>query len=323
MGKPHAPRAGSMQYWPRKRARRSHARIRNHNPTAKAAGIVGFAGYKTGMTHIIIVDNRPTSMTKGEEISVPVTVVECPELYVYGIRAYRKDFAEGYKAISEVVAKSPKSLSRRGTFAKKASSKELQTEGAEFIRLLVATQPEKTGLDKKTADYFEMEVAGSLEEQIAFAKEHLGKELPVTTGISEMDIVDVHAITKGKGFQGPVKRFGVTFRSHKSEKVIRGPANLGAWTGNRSYRVAHAGQMGYHQRIDLSKQVLAITDADNVQVDGGYVRLGQPKAQVVLIKGSIPGPKKRLVKFTPAMRKSQRAYKEKPEIVHISTRSQQ
>jgi len=323
MGKPHAPRAGSMQYWPRKRAQRSQARLRNHNSKAKENGIVGFAGYKIGMTHIIVVDNRGASMTKGEEISIPVTVVECPELFVYGIRAYKKDLVEGYKVQSEIVTKSTKSLSRRGTFAKKASSKELNTEGAVFLRLLVATQPEKTGLDKKTADYFELEIAGSLEEQVEFAKEHLGKELPITSGLNELDVVDVHAITKGKGFQGPVKRFGVTFRSHKSEKVIRGPANLGAWTGNRSYRVAHAGQMGYHQRIDLSKQVLAITTADKVQVDGGFVRLGQPKTNVILIKGSIPGPKKRLVKFTPAARKLQRAFKEKPEIIEISTKSQQ
>ena len=323
MAKRHAPRAGSMQYWPRKRARRSHARIRDHKTGLKESGPAGFAGYKIGMTHITIVDNRPNSMTKGEEIALPVTIIECPSLYVYGIRAYAQDPVEGLKAVSEAVVKSTKELSRRGPYAKKNSSKELDTKGAAFIRLLVATQPQKSGLDKKTSELFEIGLAGSIEEQEAYAKEHLGKEISLTDAIKELDILDVHAITKGKGFQGPVKRFGVSLRHHKSEKGVRGPANVGAWTGNRSYRVAHAGQMGYHQRIDLSKQVLSITDAESVMIKGGYVRLGQPKSQVMIIKGSIPGPKKRLIKFTPASRPLQRAFKEPITIIEISTKSQQ
>jgi len=44
-------------------------------------------------------------------------------------------------------------------------------------------------------------------------------------------MVDSKTFTKGKGFQGPVKRFGISLRSHKSEKVIRGPGSLGPWKG--------------------------------------------------------------------------------------------
>ena len=52
MGRERNPRHGSMSVWPRKRARRMHARIRSWL-SIKDAKPVGFAGYKVGMTHLI------------------------------------------------------------------------------------------------------------------------------------------------------------------------------------------------------------------------------------------------------------------------------
>src|SRR5690349_18015788 len=83
------PRAGSMQVWPRKRASRQYPRIRSW-PASTEKKILGFAGYKVGMTHILHVDNIKTSKSKGEEIFAPVTVVECPPLKVSSIRLYSK-----------------------------------------------------------------------------------------------------------------------------------------------------------------------------------------------------------------------------------------
>ena len=93
----HKPRAGSMQFWPRKRARKPVARVRSWASTDKAQ-LLGFAGYKVGMTHVIAEDNRPKSLTKGEKISVPVSVIECPALKIASVRLYKnKKVLSGYK----------------------------------------------------------------------------------------------------------------------------------------------------------------------------------------------------------------------------------
>ena len=77
MTKAHKPRLGSMQFWPRKRARHSVARIRSWAESKKAKP-QAFIGYKVGMTHLLVVDNRPKSITKGDKIASPVTIIECP-----------------------------------------------------------------------------------------------------------------------------------------------------------------------------------------------------------------------------------------------------
>ena len=309
-----------MQFWPRVRAKRRFARVRSHNESAVEKGPVGFAGYKAGMTHVTVVDNRKNSLTNGEELAVPVTIIEVPDLFVYGVRSYVHG-EDGLRVLGEKVVKAPKELRRRGPFAKKAVGEIAQN--ADFIRLIVSTKPHETATSQKTPNVFELALGGSLDEQRAYAEEVLGKSISAKDAITPLDLVDVRAITKGKGFQGPVKRFGVSLRSHKSEKGQRGPANLGAWTGNRSYRVAHAGQMGYHQRLDLTKQVLAILDASSVQIDGGIPGYGQPKSTVMLIAGSVPGTRRRLIRFTPAVRDVKTKFTAEPEIVEIGTRSQQ
>ena len=115
----------------------------------------------------------------------------------------------------------------------------------------------------------------------------------------------MHAITKGKGFQGPVKRFGVAIRNHKSEKTVRGPGSLGGWISQAHvmYRVAHAGQMGMHQRTHYNNLLLKIgTNPEEINPKGGFVRFGNVKSSYVLIKGSIPGPAKRIIKLTKSIR---------------------
>ena len=84
------PRSGSMQYWPRKRAKSHLARIRSWDK-GKEVKPLCFAGYKAGMTHVIMTDNRASTKTKGMDIFTPVTVIECPPMKVYSIRLYKKD----------------------------------------------------------------------------------------------------------------------------------------------------------------------------------------------------------------------------------------
>ena len=50
----------------------------------------------------------------------------------------------------------------------------------------------------------------------------IGKEIIIDEVFKEGAFLDVHGVTKGKGFQGPVKRHGIMLRHHKSEKSRRG-----------------------------------------------------------------------------------------------------
>ena len=170
-------------------------------------------------------------------------------------------------------------------------------------------------------DYIDKEASDINAQQI---KEHLDKEISVQDLYGEGDLVDLHAVTKGKGFQGAVKRFGIGLKSHKSEKGRRTPGSLGGWKGHAHfmYRIAHAGQTGYHQRVQYNNMILKIGDApEEVNQKGGIINYGEVKNTYVLIKGTVPGPKKRLIVLTKAIRtkKTQAA----PTVKTVSTKSKQ
>ncbi|MBW2996910.1 50S ribosomal protein L3 [Candidatus Woesearchaeota archaeon] len=324
MPKAHNPRHGSMQVWPRVRAKRIYPSV-NRFSTAKEAKLMGFAGYKAGMTHIIITDGRKNSMTKGEDISIPVTVVECPPVRIAGARLYKKKY-KTLQAAGDFLAKADKEMARKITVPKKASNKidAVKPEDYDDLRVLVQTQPKMTGTGKKKPEFFEMCVGGSKEDKLNFVKENLGKELSVKDVFAEGQAVDIHAVTKGKGFQGPVKRFGIKVRTRKSEKTKRGPGSLGDWKHKMTWRVAHAGQMGFHNRIDYNKQIMMIgDDVGKVNIAGGFVRYGQLKNTYLLIKGSIPGPSKRIIRLETAMRPNKKIEQAPQTVQYISTRSNQ
>ncbi|MEM4267299.1 MAG: 50S ribosomal protein L3 [Candidatus Woesearchaeota archaeon] len=297
------PRHGSMQYWPRKRAKREYPKVRHYATVDKAIPL-GFAGYKVGMTHVMCIDNRKFSKTKGEEISIPVTIIECPPLKIFSIRFYKKT-ADGFKLLKEVVAKPDKELSRKVVLPKKQHDVKFVPEDYDDIRINVYTQPRLTGVGKKKPDMFELQIGGKLDTKLKYAQENLGKEIHVKDIFKEGMLVDVHAVTKGKGFQGPVKRFGVQIRSHKAEKTKRGPGSLGAWNaqGHIMYRVAHAGQMGYHTRTEYNKQLLKIGDKpDEINREGGFLHYGKIRNPYLFVKGSVQGPAKRLVRLCYSIR---------------------
>ena len=299
MPRTRQPRAGSMQFWPRVRAKHSYARIRNW-PVSNSAKLLGFAGYKVGMTHLLINDNRSSSLTKGTEIFCPATIVECPPLNAASIMFY-KNTINGQKLVSE-------------------------SNDFDFIRLLCHTQPKLTGIGKKKPETFEVAIGGQKDQQLANAKEKLGKEISINEVFKEGQLLDMHSVTKGKGFQGPVKRFGVQLRHHKSEKSRRNPGSLGAWNaqGHIMWRTAHAGKMGYHLRTEYNKLLVKIGNkADEINANGGFVNYGIIKNPYIILKGSIAGAQKRLIRFTEAIRVNKAIPKEAPQIAYISTESKQ
>jgi large subunit ribosomal protein L3 len=167
-------------------------------------------------------------------------------------------------------------------------------------------------------------LGGNITDKFNYVKENAEKEIYLTSVFKEGEFVDLKSVTKGKGFQGPVKRFGISLRQSKSEKSIRNPGSLGPWKaqGHIMYRVAHAGKMGFHLRTEMNKQILKIiNDPKEVTPSGGFLRYGSIKSPCILIKGSVGGSKKRLIVLQKPMRKHKTS--EAPTIQEISTASKQ
>ena len=288
------PRAGSLAYWPRKRAKRIYPRVTAYPETEKAK-VLGFAAYKAGMTHVILFDNRKDSLTSGQEISVPITVLDCPPLKILGIRAYRET-TKGLKVSTEMWTKDlPKELKRK---LKIIPKNEKLPEEASRIALIVSTQPLLSAMGKKTPEVFEIGVGGKdSKEKIDFAKNLLGKEISIKDVMKEGELVDTIAITKGKGMAGPVKRFGVKTQSRRTAQKDRHVGSIGSQTPGRvRWMVAMAGQLGFQKRTEINKRILKIGEkGEEVTPKGGFNRYGIIKGNYMLVEGSVPGPTKRLI----------------------------
>jgi large subunit ribosomal protein L3 len=328
MPKRHHPRRGSMGYSPRKRARAETPHIKSWPEGGNKPKIQGFLGYKAGMTHAFIVDYRPTSTTSGREVIMPVSVVETPPIKIAAVRAYEKTI-NGLQTTGEIWSeKLDSELSKRLTLKKKDKKKNWNfLKDADEIRVLVYTQPKLvTSIPKKIPEIREMRVSGgSIEEQVEYTKKILGKELKVNDAVTEGDMLDIIAVTKGKGFQGHIKRWGVKLLTHKNSKHRRMIGTAGSWHPNWvQTTVPQAGQMGYHQRTEYNKRILKIGEkGEDINPTGGFPHYGLIRNSYVLIHGSIPGPTKRLVSMRDAIRYKRGVEVEKPEISYISTTSKQ
>jgi large subunit ribosomal protein L3 len=294
------PRRGSLAYWPRKRARRIYPHLTVYPKTEKAK-ILAFAGYKAGMTHAIVIDNRKDSITFGQEVAIPVTVLDCPPLKVVGIRAYTNT-TKGLKVLSEAWAKDlPKDISRKVKIKKadanKISEIEKELDKISKLRLIVSTQPKLSGIGKKKPEIFEIEIGGKdNKEKIDLAKQLLGKEITASDVFKEGELVDVVAVAKGKGTAGPVKRFGIKIQVRHAKKKRRHVGTVGPETPARVlFSVPMAGQLGFQTRTEFNKRIIKIGDGKEITPKGGFKRYGVIKSNYVLLEGSVPGSKKRLV----------------------------
>lgn len=332
MAKIHRPRRGSLAFSPRKRAKSEVPRIRSWLEDDRAR-VAGFAGYKAGMTHIMMTDDRPRSLTEGMEISVPVTVLEVPPMNVVAVRVY-ENYNGGLRPAGEAWAEntSPE-LSRAVTVPKKTrgtSMEDLQGLGDAIadVRIVAHTNPALvSGVPKKTPELMEMPVSGGpMSERLKFASGLLGQQVPVSSVFDLGDLVDVTAITKGKGTQGPVRRWGIAIakRKHARTGKKRHVGNLGPWHPARiSWRVPQLGQMGYHQRTEYNKRLMFIgMDGAEITPDGGFPGYGVVRNQYILVKGSLPGPIKRLVRMRHALRPGMNFVKA-PSFLHVSKESKQ
>ncbi len=283
------------------------------------------------MTHAFIVDYRKRSTTAGQEVSVPVTVVEVPPLRIVGARLYARN-PYGMRVVSEVWG-SPlaEELGRRIPTHPSSPSAALEafaTTNAHEVRLIAHTQPQLiTGTSSKTPRIFELRVSGEkFEERRAFALEQLGRELAADQLTKEGEFVDVLGVTKGFGFQGHTQRWGVKLQPRKNSKHRRMIGTLGPHNPSFvTYRIPQAGQQGYHRRTQFNMRVLKVVRdprADPITPAGGFPHYGEVRSACLVLHGSLPGPAKRLLRFRTPMR-SHVSSVEKVDLRYFSTRSKQ
>ena len=194
------------------------------------------------------------------------------------------------------------------------------------LRMIMATQPRLAKRGKKAPDLIEVKIGGgSIKDRFEYGKKILGSEVKVADFIKEGQAVDAIGVTKGKGIQGPVKRWGIRRKFHKSRKTVRQVGSIGAWTPHFvMYSVPRAGQMGFHQRTEYNKLVIKVgNNGSEVTPKGGFLRYGVINSDYVMVKGSVPGTTNRLVVIRLAARPPPEARVPAPKLEYLSVTSPQ
>jgi len=298
-----------MAHRPRKRAKSQNASV-CWQP-AEEKRVLGFPGYKVGMSHVSHID-QTESPAKGQEVVSAVTVVEVPPMIVYGVRCYDK-----MNSIGDILTEDEKI--RKVLGIKSKNKPEFKEEEVEHVRLLVYAQPDKTSARGKHVESMEIGCGGKdSKEKLEFAKSLLGKEVKISEVFKPGEFVDIIAVTKGKGWNGPVKRFGTALQRRKATNKRRHVGCLGAFRpGYVMYTAPQAGQMGYHKRTEINKEILKLgTNVDEINPSSGFTKYGFVRNDYVVLRGSVPGPVKRMVKLRLAVRDNGAA--KEPQLIHVS-----
>jgi large subunit ribosomal protein L3 len=325
-----------MGFSPRKRASSEVPRFGAWPDDDGQPSVQGFAGYKAGMSHVVLVDDRSNAPTEGMERTVPVTIVETPPMRAVAVRAY-EETPYGSSPLTEVWSEDlhddlgraltlPDEPEQNG--ARGAIDEALEDGRLADVRVITHTVPgDLQSVPKQTPDVMETRVGGgTVADRLEYAFDLLEEG-----GTHEMgdvfragEYMDVSGVTKGKGTQGPVKRWGVQKRKgkHARQGWRRRIGNLGPWNPSRvRSTVPQQGQTGYHQRTELNKRLIDVGD-ESVTPDGGFVNYGEVDGSYALVKGSVPGPQQRLVRFRPAVRPNESPRLD-PEVRYVSTESDQ
>jgi large subunit ribosomal protein L3 len=258
------------------------------------------------------------------EVAVPITVLETPKITIIGIRAYKKTLAGSF-VIGDVVAPGLKALGRIGygkDKVEKPAHDSAWLDGLKNISdvsVIALTNPDVAGTPRKGCDIIEIAVGGkAVADKVAFVKGILGKDVLVKDVFADGEWTDTVAVTRGHGWQGAVKRHGVSKQRRKATGKVRHVGTLGPWTPHYvMYTTPQAGQMGFHRRTQYNARILAVeSDPAKINPNGGFPHYGTVKSDYVLVRGSVQGTQKRFVFFRKGVR-AQGAPR-KPQILWIS-----
>jgi large subunit ribosomal protein L3e len=330
-----APRHGSLGFLPRKRARRHRGKCKSfpRDDPSKPVHLTAFLGYKAGMTHIVRDLDRPGSKMHKKEVVEPVTVIETPPLVIVGVVGY-VETPRGLRSLTTVWAEHLDDSLKRKFYKnwyrskKKAFTKYAKkyTEGGakpitqqldrikkycQVVRVICHTQIRDLKLGSKRAHVMEIQLnGGNVAAKVDFAKAHFEKKVPIASVFEQDEMIDTISITKGQGFEGVTARWGTKKLPRKTHKGLRKVACIGAWHPSRvMYSVARAGQNGYHHRTEMNKKIYRVgAKGDNaggttsfditekaITPMGGFPHYGIVNEDWIMIKGSCPGVKKRVI----------------------------
>ena len=318
------PRRGSLAYLPRGRAKSMEARIRNWpiGNIGDKPKILGHAGFKVGCVQIVSIDDREKTPNAGKQIVSIGTVLATPPSIIIGARGYTNN-----NNVYDVFASDlPKEIIKYVKLKKDNNFQKFKKYSHEIKKLFVVVfiMPNKIGLSQKKPYIFEIGVNGSdIKTQLEYVKNILGKSLKINEIFESGMKIDVAAITKGKGWEGPVTRWGVKRKQHKSRKSVREVGSLGPISPqNVMYTVPRAGQRGFHQRIEYNKRIMMISNIENkefnINPDNGFKHFGFVNGDYIIINGSVPGTTKRLIKLRMQIRCLQKKLN-KPNILSVIT----
>ncbi|MBK8913799.1 MAG: 50S ribosomal protein L3 [Phycisphaerales bacterium] len=182
---------------------------------------------------------------------MPVTIVEAGPCVVLQVKA--ADAADGYHAV-QLGFEDVKP--HRSTLPAIGHSRKAQTSPKRFIREIRLSD----ATDRKVGDVVTVDIFKD-------------------AGVKYVDVV---GISKGKGFQGAMKRYGFGGQpgSHGTERKHRSPGSIGAHAQNRgtSGAIKKGKRMSGHMGSDrqtIRNQAIVGMDAEN---------------NVLWIRGAIPGP---------------------------------
>ena len=185
---------------------------------------------------------------------------------------------------------------------------------ATSVRLIVHTQVNILKLRQRKAHIMEIQVnGGSISDKVDFCRSKFEQLIPVGDVFQTGEQIDIVGVTRGHGFQGVVKRFGVARLQRKTHRGLRKIACIGAWhPASVQWTVGRAGQHGYHHRTEMNKKIYlmgsgevngvknnARTENDiedkNITPLGGFPFYGEVKQDFLMLKGCTIGPKKRVL----------------------------
>jgi large subunit ribosomal protein L3e len=364
------PRHGNLGFLPKKRARQHRGKVKSFpkDDPHKPVHLTAFLGYKAGMTHIVREVDRPASKLNKKETVEAVTIIETPPMVIVGVVGYivtprglrafktiyaqhlnedcrRRFYKNWYKSKRKAFSKYTKKWTDE--VGKKAIENDFKQMGkyCKVIRVLAHTQMKLLRKRQKKAHIMEIQLnGGTIEQKIAYAREHLEKQVPVKQVFAKDEMIDAISVTKGRGFKGVTSRWHTRKLPRKTHKGLRKVACIGAWHPSHvSYAVARGGQKGYHHRTEINKKIYRIGDAIQVQDGktvkntgatehdptektitpmGGFPHYGEVKQDFIMIKGCCIGPKKRPI----TLRKSlilnpKRSHRETIDLHFIDTSS--
>lgn len=288
------------------------------------------------MTHILRDVDKPGSKLHKKEVVEAVTLLETPPMVVVGFVGY-VETPRGLRALTAVWAEHLSDECKRRFYKnwskskKKAFTKYQKRVGkdgfdteierakkyCQVIRAICHTQPTKAKIGQKKAHIKEIQInGGTVEKKVDFVKALFEQEVRVEDAFTQNEMIDLIGVTRGRGFDGVVTRWGVTRLVRKSHRGLRKVACIGTWHPTRvQFQVPRSGQNGYAHRTEINKKIYRIGKKEEVGKSctteqdltekgptpmGGFSRYGEINDDWVMVKGCVAGARKRII----TMRKS-------------------